>query len=153
MQKDSGEARRIDAEWLQTPRSVKISNTIALGVGMALLHGGGIESLGMMIPSIVAAYFLARPTVALVLAGLVMFGNVSTAYMDAGQPNIIPALTAAALYALVGYASYLGSKRLIRWLQKCEKHRLIKFLPVLYITAYFTLTLLLAAMLSPGGAS
>ncbi len=156
MQDKSIEARRVEAEWLQTPRSVKISNAIALGVSMGLLHGGGIESLGVMVPSIVAAYFLVRPTVALVLAALVMFGNVSADYMDAGQPvtsSTIPALTTAALYALVGYAAYLGSKRLIRWLQKRDKNRLIRFLPLLYVAAYFTLTVLMAALLSPGGAS
>lgn len=93
MQDKSIEARRVEAEWCETPRSVKISNAIALGAGAALVAGGGISSLAVMIPSIVAAYFLARPTAALVLAALVMFGNVSADYMDAKADRFLRALT------------------------------------------------------------
>lgn len=156
MQDKSIEARRLETEWLQTPRSVKISNAVALGTAMALVAGGGIESLGVMLPSGIAAYFLMRPTAPLVLAGMIAFGKVSADYMDVGQSSVsatIPALTGAALYVLAGYAAYLGSKRLIRWLQKPEKHWLITFLPVLYLAAYLALSVTLHAILSPGGAS
>lgn len=156
MHNNSIEAQRIEAEWLQTPRSIKISNAIALGVGMGLVAGGGIANLAVMIPSMVAACFLIRPTAPLVLAAFIAFGNVSADYMDAGQPvtgSTIPALTTATIYALAGYAAYLGSKRLIRWLQKREKHRLIKFLPVIYLTTYFVLTVIMGALLSPGDVS
>jgi len=133
----------------------RIAHGVGLGLGTALVSGGGILNLGLVFPIMLLAILSPNqnPKYALILAGLIEAGKAMSPQLD---QNVSPSQAllfggmVGCIVALVGYGAWVGSKWLYDYLKNQEWVRPSYLLLVtpLYVAAYIGVTVVLAVIYS-----
>jgi len=125
----------------------KTVNATALGLGVSLSLGGGVESLVLGFVVILAGVFVKRPTIPLVVAGF--SGMINSFAIDITGLSAIPGI---ALAVGAGYSCWLGSNKLIVRLKiingKTSRKIIFALLPLIYVILYFIFTIIMVMLLS-----
>ncbi|MCP5405404.1 MAG: hypothetical protein H6922_04170 [Pseudomonadaceae bacterium] len=131
----------------------RITHGLALGLGMALICGGGVTNLGTALPIMLVAILTPNqnPKYALILAGWIAAGWVISPLLDQGTNSaraLLQGVTVGSVVALASYTTWHLSHLLYNYLntQKIVSTRYLWLLQIIYLLAYMSITVMMSLL-------